>query len=418
MDNTGTSLLKVNTSIERVGRQMAITNKLLAATNDLPELLPYRKGDKWGFCDRNKKIVIECVFDWVDFFYEGFAVVRVGEWYNYVDKKNCLLSNEPFIIAQKFSEGVGFVRNSRITGFLNKMNELEVPVEGMFASDFNDGIATIYEGGHENFYKLIDRAGNVIYDIKPGDGDISYNDGFYLFAFKKYINSEDYDRNNGACPADGEDIKLASHFDHYFRSKDGSRELTGQIEFEGHQYKGFEYARRFHNGYATVRLIYEIYSNGSATNWWKYLKYDGTFIPGSYLECGNFSCGLAPVKRGYSDKWGYINATGEIAISAKFTSASEFNSDLAIVFEQDETNSFLIINKVGDVVLLLTDIMISDDYHCDSYWSSLQIEEICKKNDYNGKYLKYRFENSLFQYLQRDGRICTIDKKGVQYWED
>ena len=27
-------------------------------------LIPYRKKDKWGFCDRNKKIVIQPVYDW------------------------------------------------------------------------------------------------------------------------------------------------------------------------------------------------------------------------------------------------------------------------------------------------------------------------------------------------------------------
>ena len=50
--------------------------------NSLPELIPYRKGDKWGFCDRNKKIVIDCVYDKVYdvkrnnlFFEDGVALV-------------------------------------------------------------------------------------------------------------------------------------------------------------------------------------------------------------------------------------------------------------------------------------------------------------------------------------------------------
>ncbi|MDP3284716.1 MAG: WG repeat-containing protein, partial [Desulfobacterales bacterium] len=29
----------------------------------LPDLIPYRKGTKWGFCDKNKKIVIPCKYD-------------------------------------------------------------------------------------------------------------------------------------------------------------------------------------------------------------------------------------------------------------------------------------------------------------------------------------------------------------------
>jgi hypothetical protein len=33
-----------------------------------PELIPYREGDRWGFCDRNKKIVIPIKYDGVGVF--------------------------------------------------------------------------------------------------------------------------------------------------------------------------------------------------------------------------------------------------------------------------------------------------------------------------------------------------------------
>ncbi|MGC9000874.1 WG repeat-containing protein, partial [Caldisericum sp.] len=44
-------------------------------------LIPYRKGDKWGFCDRNKKLVIPAVYDGADPFSQGLARVEVnGKW--------------------------------------------------------------------------------------------------------------------------------------------------------------------------------------------------------------------------------------------------------------------------------------------------------------------------------------------------
>ena len=53
-----TALIKREpTSLSRVSKSIEITNKLLAVTG-APFLIPYRKGDKWGFCDRNKKIII------------------------------------------------------------------------------------------------------------------------------------------------------------------------------------------------------------------------------------------------------------------------------------------------------------------------------------------------------------------------
>jgi hypothetical protein len=41
--------------------------------SNLPDLIPFRKGKKWGFCDRNKKIIIPVKYDTVSFFSNGFS---------------------------------------------------------------------------------------------------------------------------------------------------------------------------------------------------------------------------------------------------------------------------------------------------------------------------------------------------------
>jgi len=41
-------------------------------------LIPYRKKDKWGFCDENKKIVIRPVYDTPCILYEGIALVQLS----------------------------------------------------------------------------------------------------------------------------------------------------------------------------------------------------------------------------------------------------------------------------------------------------------------------------------------------------
>jgi len=45
--------------IKHVSNAISITNKLLVLTE--PQLIPYRKGDKWGFCTPDKKVVIDCI---------------------------------------------------------------------------------------------------------------------------------------------------------------------------------------------------------------------------------------------------------------------------------------------------------------------------------------------------------------------
>ena len=79
-DNPTTALVKTAQSpaLARVSNQLALMDKLLTKPEE-PFLIPYRKGKKWGFCDRNKNIVIDCVYDEVQMFSEGLSGV-VGFW--------------------------------------------------------------------------------------------------------------------------------------------------------------------------------------------------------------------------------------------------------------------------------------------------------------------------------------------------
>ena len=82
-----TSLIKTTPqSLQKIGTALAITEKLLQEDNPLglPDLIPYRKGDKWGFCNRKKEIVIECVYDEVGLFKEGLARVEKNKNHNLI----------------------------------------------------------------------------------------------------------------------------------------------------------------------------------------------------------------------------------------------------------------------------------------------------------------------------------------------
>jgi len=51
-----------------------------------PDLIPYRKGDKWGFCDRNKKIIIPIKYDDAEDFLGELARVKLNGKWGYIDK--------------------------------------------------------------------------------------------------------------------------------------------------------------------------------------------------------------------------------------------------------------------------------------------------------------------------------------------
>ena len=81
-DNHTTALVKAiqSPALARVSNQLTLTDKLLTRTLE-PFLIPYRKGDKWGFCDWNKNVIIDCVYDKAFYFHKGVAEVVLN--YNY-----------------------------------------------------------------------------------------------------------------------------------------------------------------------------------------------------------------------------------------------------------------------------------------------------------------------------------------------
>ncbi len=77
---------------------------MLAQDADL-SLVPYRKGKLWGYADPQKKIVIAPAYDEADFFSEGFAAVKKGGKYGYINKAGKLVIPCKFTVAKAFRVG-------------------------------------------------------------------------------------------------------------------------------------------------------------------------------------------------------------------------------------------------------------------------------------------------------------------------
>lgn len=53
----------------------------------LPDLIPYRKGNLWGYADSTKRIIIEPKYAWVSFYRSGYAVVRMDSLSGVIDEE-------------------------------------------------------------------------------------------------------------------------------------------------------------------------------------------------------------------------------------------------------------------------------------------------------------------------------------------
>ena len=70
--------------IKSLENKISVTNKLLAIVKD--ELIPYRIKDKWGFCLKDKRIVIECQYQEVHFYFENLAGVKKEDKWGFIDE--------------------------------------------------------------------------------------------------------------------------------------------------------------------------------------------------------------------------------------------------------------------------------------------------------------------------------------------
>ncbi|MCX7696935.1 MAG: WG repeat-containing protein, partial [Bacteroidales bacterium] len=122
---------------------LAQTVFLKAQTNDLPDLIPYRKGYKWGFCDKNKKIVIECKYDMVSSFSEGLALVQLNGKYGFIDKSGKEVITFKYDVAYDFSEGLARVILNKKWGFIDKSGKEVIPFKYDWAKDFSEGLALV-----------------------------------------------------------------------------------------------------------------------------------------------------------------------------------------------------------------------------------------------------------------------------------
>ncbi|MFZ1453189.1 MAG: WG repeat-containing protein [Ferruginibacter sp.] len=83
---------------------IAFTVPVFAQEPDM-SLIPFRKGDLWGYASPDKNIIITPAYDEADLFYEGFAVVKKGGKYGYINKEGKVVIPIKFYAAKRFRVG-------------------------------------------------------------------------------------------------------------------------------------------------------------------------------------------------------------------------------------------------------------------------------------------------------------------------
>jgi tetratricopeptide (TPR) repeat protein len=244
---------------------------------------------RWGYVDRDGRVVIPPRFDAADPFSEGLAAVRQGDVLGYVDLAGTLVLVPTFgaagpLVHRPFLNGRAVVKAGDRLGAIDRAGKLVVPARYTELGDFSDGLALACDG---EAYGWIDRAGQGVLGPAMMGGKAA--------------------RGGVATGFDAMGMGRNSAF--LYRA--GRGRLPQEYEDTGN----------FREGLVAVRI----------DDRWGYVDGSGEpVIPLRFAWAGDFSEGLAPAR---TDRvlCGYVDRTGAFAIPARFRECAPFSSGLARV---------------------------------------------------------------------------------------
>ncbi|TAE30625.1 MAG: hypothetical protein EAZ91_09845 [Cytophagales bacterium] len=414
--------------------------------NEPPDLIPYRKGNKWGFCDRNKKIVIDCVYDLDWFFQEGRASVKKdGKWgclnaqgvtvipfeyddvklfsegglarvrkddkWGFVDRYGVVVIPLEYEDVEPFDKGLSIAKKNEKWGFINRHGTLVIPFQYEQVWLFSEGLVNVQENGK---WGCVDTNGKIV--IKPQYEYISFfKNGL---AIAKRNNSWEFIDKNGTVVTSLEDERDRFSED---RISDKMASLKrddkyGFIDEFGEVVIPFVYdgAKKFSEGLAGVKI------NGKSG----FINKAGVvIIPFQYDYTQPFSEGLAAVQK--DNKFGFIDKQGTVVIPFDYRLAYPFSQGLSGLARVEKDGKWGLIDKTGRTIVPFE----YDSQYFDKSQFSEDKASIVKNGkwgyvDINGEVIipcKYervfRFEKGL-SYVENNSMGFFIDVSGTEYFEE
>jgi len=349
--------------IERVDSLLKFSDRLLQNFDSI--LVPYRKKSKWGFCSRDRRVIISCIYDEIKpmtrnacgeivGFFNSLSIVRIGNFFGVINLKS------EFVISCDY-ETIDYMNGLfrvKKNGKYGMFNEDGIEVIGVDYDDIDDG--TCMDGPD---YSLYDLKNYKLFFIRRKDTvGILNNQGSIIlpciFKALHFFRDEEIfgcklDEKWGFFDRNGNQIVDYKYdgFNEY--SKDRMLLVGIGDDFSPYEPLTDEEVSEFTNGECQIsKPLYNFISK------------NGELLNELYEGAGEFSEDLACVKRIAKDnisqdKWGYIDREGKEVIPPRFSHAGSFSNGLACVsklkkdvwFSIDDNESYGFIDKTGKVII-------------------------------------------------------------------
>ena len=329
--------------------------------------LSVKKGDRWGYVNKNGFEIIPCVYSKVRNFNEGYSAVKKGSKWGMINKNGDVVIDFEYSQIGNLNSGLIWFGNSLGKGYMDKEARIVIEPKFQVANDFDGEVASVKFKGS---FGLIDKAGKFI--ERP-----------------KFIHINPFNKYGLAMVKYGQE-----NMKYGFINKSGN--LINSSGFKGvGAYKDGLVSIRDKSGYGFMDTKGKI------------------VVAPKYSKVSNFSEGLAMVQK--SNKCGYIDTLGNQIVNCSYSKCLDFKDGKAVVYKGykkagliDRTGAYLIepgLNK-----------MLSFD----------EGRGLIRENEYKFYYITeqarlyegYYDKASSFKHgvavVQIDGRWGIINQKGIE----
>lgn len=396
---------------------------------------PIAKDFKWGFIDKNGKMITGYEYNEALYFSEGLAPVRKDDKWGYINEKGEVAIDFIYDSVSAFEPEtkLAWVIKDNKAGLIDTTGKFVVDLIYDKVGMFNEGMATVLLDGKMG---CIDKEGNVVVDIKY-DRITKFSNGLACVQLNKklgfidkennivvpleYTSAVAFDSDYTFVKKENEDNFIVINKNNEIISKiecdsvspivDGvaiieKDEMYNLVDIYGNKLSNYEYEdySEFSEGLLAVQL----------DEMWGFVDTKGELvIPCVFDEVGDFSNGI--VNACYAGSWGFIDTKGEVVLPFKYnvSTVTNFNEGYAAVYADGFNCGFLneigefVIGNITEKIIDYTDMAVVENY------ASMKKDGKWGLYDKNGNLLiDHIYDEDLFV---REERICTYDSETGLY---
>lgn len=226
--------------------------------------------------------------------------------FGFMDEEGAMMVEPKYEVVEPYQEGLALVVKEGKVGFINKSAELSIPFEYDDGESFNKGLAIVARGEK---YGMIDRTNKAVVPLKYDLVGNFYSD----LALVANDTAYGYVNRNGQETVPMK-LEYATDFQNGYAvvDQDGKKGIINTLGMVvvPSRYNWLENYNQYLVCRAKQDSLYGLLDNKGAE-----------ILPFEYDRIGEFNDSLAMVVKG--DKYGYVNAKGEIQIPLKYDFKTE-----------------------------------------------------------------------------------------------